>query len=66
MVGSTHMPPGGILMPQVGPHKSPALYILQNLRVSLMVLYRLYTRFHEQRPCHLFSRICPQRENSHL
>jgi hypothetical protein len=25
MVGSIHMPPGGILMPQVGPHKSPAL-----------------------------------------
>ena len=25
MAGSTHMPPGGILMPQVGPHTSPAM-----------------------------------------
>jgi hypothetical protein len=60
MVQSTPMPPGGILMPQVGPHKLPrAGYILQDLRVSLMILYGLYTRFPKQRPCHLLSRILP-------
>ena len=59
MLGFTHMPPDRIPMPQVGMHNSPARYILQDVRVSRMVLYQLYTRFRGQGPCHLLRRILP-------